>query len=348
MTEEKQEKQEIVKAPILANGRGLQLRTIEEMFRFGRAVIQSNLAPKGFTTAEQVLIAVQCGAELGMPPMRSLQSFCIINGQARLYGDAPLALVKQSGLLDWIKEKIEGEGDERVAICETMRKDDPEPVVRTFSVEDAKQANLWMKTGKQGQPTPWVTYPERMLQFRARSLNLRDAFPDCFSGATIAEEYMDIELPEPSHESTVPKREERKVVESQDVPGDKDNQLLEEALMGVYKIYAKRFGIKEFEDALPSFVDYCVKVCGGERDDYIVFDEEMNKTLKPEIFTIEMISQIKEAIDNERPETKKKAVRSKKEEADNGGQKPSAEVGDLPFSGNDSGAKRDKGTGDSA
>jgi len=176
------------KNPITIKDKGLQLRTLEDAYRFAQYVVASRIAPSSFKTPEQVLIALQTGWELGMPPMRSLQSFAVINGQCRLYGDTPLALVRQSGLLEYIKEWIEGEDDDRIAFCETKRKGDKESIVRKFSVKDAKLAGLWSKQGT------WQQYPERMLQLRARSLNLRDAFPDVFGGATIAEEYIGVEM----------------------------------------------------------------------------------------------------------------------------------------------------------
>lgn len=181
---------------IRANERGLVLQSLNDMYRFAQYVVASRLVPSSFTTAEQVIIAIQSGAELGLPPMRALGSFCVVKGLARLWGDAPLALVRQSGQLDYIKESIEGEigkdftktPDNVKAICITKRKGDPEEVITEFSVAEARQAGLWGKTGT------WTTHPQRMLKYKARSFNLRDNFPDAFGGATIAEEYEGIEM----------------------------------------------------------------------------------------------------------------------------------------------------------
>jgi len=185
---------QIVRRSIEANGRGLALRSMDDMYRFSQYVAASGLAPRSFDTPEKVMIAVQSGAEMGMTPMRSLGSICVINGQARLYGDAPLALVRQSGLMESIVETLEGEGDDLTAVCVVKRREDPESITRRFSVKDAMLAKLWAKSG------PWSMYPKRMLQMRARSLALRDVFPDCFAGATIAEEYAGVE-----DEETAPK-----------------------------------------------------------------------------------------------------------------------------------------------
>jgi len=86
-----------------------------------------------------------------------------------------------------------GKRDKRVALCRVVRRGDPEPKIGRFSVADAKTAKLWGKTGSKGEPTPWVTYPDRMLKMRARAFALRDAFADVLKGLGIAEEMRDIE-----------------------------------------------------------------------------------------------------------------------------------------------------------
>jgi hypothetical protein len=63
------------------------------------------------------------------------------------------------------------------------------PERRTFSVADAKRAKLWFKAG------PWTTYPDRMLQMRARGFAIRDVFPDALRGVITAEEAVDIVEP---------------------------------------------------------------------------------------------------------------------------------------------------------
>lgn len=170
------------KSPILANSRGVQLSSMEEMFRFAQCVVNSGLAPKGFTTPEAVVIAVQRGLELGMAPTHALESIAVINGRACLWGDAPLALCNGRADFEDIEETLQNE----VATC-TVKRKGRTPTVRAFSSSDAKKAGLWGKAG------PWTQYPNRMLQLRARSFALRDAFPDALNGVGIAEETRDTE-----------------------------------------------------------------------------------------------------------------------------------------------------------
>ena len=188
MTEENQ----IVKAdtPQLAMRQGgVQLTNIEQIWRFADFVVKANLAPKGMEKQEKIALVVEHGLEYGISPMKALSCSMIVNNRVAFFGDMPLALVRQSGLLNSISETIEGEGDEREAICTTLRRDGQGIVkLSRFSVADAKQAGLWGKSG------PWSNYPERMLMWRARAFNLRDNFGDVLMGVCIAEEHEGVEV----------------------------------------------------------------------------------------------------------------------------------------------------------
>jgi hypothetical protein len=162
---------------------GVQLRSFDEMARFCKAIVNSGLAPKGFNSPEAVMVAVQHGLELGLAPMQALQSIAIINGKPCIYGDAALALCTAHPAFLDIEETAEG----NTATCVVKRRD-RSAVVRTFSEADAKKAGLWGKSG------PWQQYPARMLQMRARSWALRDAFPDALRGLGIREEVSDYQV----------------------------------------------------------------------------------------------------------------------------------------------------------
>jgi hypothetical protein len=170
--------------PIPVTNTGVQLQSFDDMARFCRAVVNSGLAPKTFNTPEAVMVAIQHGMELGLAPMASLQSIAVVNGRPTIWGDAALALcAAHPSFLD-IEESVEG----TTATCIIKRRD-RSAVVRTFSEADAKRAGLWGKAG------PWTQYPQRMLQMRARSWAIRDAFPDALKGIGIREEVQDYSAP---------------------------------------------------------------------------------------------------------------------------------------------------------
>jgi len=163
----------------------------ESAYRFSQVIAASQLSPKDFDTAERVFVAVQLGLELGLPPMQAIQNIAVINGRPTVWGNAALGICRSTGLLEDIDEHAEGKPyeDDFAWVCTITRRGQATPVERRFSVADAKRAGLWAKRGYQNKPTPWVLYPDRMLQMRARGFALRDAFSDALCGLNIAEEF---------------------------------------------------------------------------------------------------------------------------------------------------------------
>lgn len=179
--------------------------SLTEAKDFATLISKSDMVPKDYKEKpSNVLVAIQMGMELGLPPMQALQNIAVINGRPAVWGDAMLALVRANAACEWVKETITGDGDKMVATCSIQRRGDPEPTTRTFTVEDAKKAGLWdtrenvKRKGKDGSEyearndSPWFRYPKRMLQMRARSWTCRDAFPDALRGIGMVEEVQDI------------------------------------------------------------------------------------------------------------------------------------------------------------
>ena len=165
---------------------GLALQSFDDAFRFAKMVSGSEFAPKDFKgKPESCMLAIQHGSEVGLSPMQSLQSIAVINGRPTIWGDAALALVQSSPVCEYVKEYVEGQGDNLTAVCECKRRGYPAPTVSRFSMADAKRAGLAGKAG------PWSQYPERMLALRARGFALRNAFADALRGLITAEEAQD-------------------------------------------------------------------------------------------------------------------------------------------------------------
>lgn len=198
---------------------GIVPTTIEEVFRLAGAVNKAGLAPYGLETPEKLTIAIMTGLEVGLPPMQAIQSIAVINNRPTIWGDGLIAIVRQSPLCLYVKEWIDGEGDAMIAYCQTHRRGEPEPVIRSFSVDDAKKARLWQtdakvtKRRKGGEGTyeaendsPWFRFPKRMLQMRAR-VCLRDTYPDVLKGIQIREEVEDYARQEPRDITPAPNSE---------------------------------------------------------------------------------------------------------------------------------------------
>ena len=158
-----------------------------DAIHYANAIARSNFCPKDYRNKpEDILVAIQMGLEVGLKPMQAVQGIAVINSRPAIWGDAALAVVEASGKLEYIKETIEGDlKTNAMATCAIKRRGKKNEVIRTFSVDDAKRAGLWNKDIYQ-------KYPQRMLQMRARSWTLRDAFADVLKGLNIREEVEDI------------------------------------------------------------------------------------------------------------------------------------------------------------
>tara|TARA_B110000046_G_scaffold67390_1_gene75370 strand:+ start:408 stop:1307 length:900 start_codon:yes stop_codon:yes gene_type:complete len=169
---------------------------MSEAIQFSEMLASSSLVPKNFQgKPSDILVAVQWGAEVGLPPMSALNGIAVINGKPSLYGDAALSLVTGHPQYGGHQESIEGEE----ASCTIVRVINGKEVatVRTFSKKDAERARLWGKMG------PWKDYPKRMLAMRARGFAIRDAFPDALKGVVTAEEAADMHM-EPGIKDVTP------------------------------------------------------------------------------------------------------------------------------------------------
>jgi hypothetical protein len=189
MNEDRDTKAQQMRSLIPVGHRGVELRSLDDFYRFSQYVIAAGMVPHGIQNEAGVLVAIQRGAEVGLLPMQSLQSIYIVNGMPQLFGDAPLALIEGSGLLEEFEEHPEGTfpQDDYQWVCTVKRKGRPTKRVERFSIAQAKRARLWDKKTKNGEPTPWVLYPERMLMWRARGYALRGEFADVLKGISIRE-----------------------------------------------------------------------------------------------------------------------------------------------------------------
>lgn len=168
-------------APVAFGGNGIEIKSFDDAARFAKVVFDSGLAPHGFNSPQAVMVALQAGMEVGLPPMQAIQSVAVINGRPCMWGDAIPALLWAAGFD--IEETMSEDGTE--AVC-TITRPNGRKVTRTFGVEDAKAASLKDKAG------PWKQYPRRMLQMRARSWACRDGAADVLRGMFLREEAEDI------------------------------------------------------------------------------------------------------------------------------------------------------------
>lgn len=131
---------------------------------------------------EDIFVAMAMGYQLGFPVEQSLQDIAVVNGRPCLWGDGLLSLALNHSDCESIKENpiFDDKGNVIGYQCTVIRKGH-EPHTKQFTLQDAHLAGLLSRG------TVWKSYPERMLQMRARSFALRDKFADALRGLRIAE-----------------------------------------------------------------------------------------------------------------------------------------------------------------
>lgn len=193
------------------------LANVEKMKEFCQLILDSKLAPDHFypkiqgsndrdytkgNIAAVMMVGIH-GSQLGLPFMTALQQVVPVNGLMSIKGDGAKSLILNSGVVkpgSW-KETEEGSltnGTYAVTIS-AERIDNGEKLSRSFSVEHAKKAGLWVtdemlkaQDGYKWKKSSWYKYPDRMIKYRALGFLARDLFPDVMAGTYTEEEARDI------------------------------------------------------------------------------------------------------------------------------------------------------------
>lgn len=155
-----------------------------EAMQLGKTFFDSGIFPD-IKTAQQAVVKIMAGAELGIPPFAAMSGIHIIQGKATIGAGIIAASVKGSGKYNYrVIEQSEKacsidfyEGKEKIGNS-------------TFTIEDAKKA----------QTKNIDKYPRNMLFARAISNGVKWYCPDVFSGPVYTPEDMDVVTEDVTHE----------------------------------------------------------------------------------------------------------------------------------------------------
>jgi hypothetical protein len=167
---------------------------LSDVISTAQALYQAQCLPRGVDNWEKLVPMLLAGAELGLGIMQTLKSITPpVNGHCNLYGDMGLALVRASGLLAKLDERIEGDGDDRKAVC-VIQRAGYSPKTFEYPLRLAKALKSYQVAHKINDKTkqpiggPWHDDPDNMLMWRARWRALRTEFTDVLAGMGGAEE----------------------------------------------------------------------------------------------------------------------------------------------------------------
>lgn len=174
----------VTQKPVKVGGR---VTDIDQAMRISELLAASthvNVADRG--KPANIFLKIMWGAELGLGPAQSLSVISVVNGRPTLEGQLLLALARGAGhKVSFPREDAEG------VTCRIVRKDDPEPHEATFTMADARIANL---AGKDN----WKSYSKDMMQWRAVARAVKKACPEVALGFHVEGEIEPEEEPTPA------------------------------------------------------------------------------------------------------------------------------------------------------
>lgn len=150
-----------------------QPSTFKEVIDLAAVLSQAAIIPSALRgKPNDVAAIVLHGASLGIDAMSAIRSMHIIEGKPTLSADLMVGLAKRSPVCEHFTLV---ESTDLIATYETKRRGDPRSVKMSFTIEQARAANLLGKS-------IWKAYPAAMLRARAASALARAVYPDIFAG----------------------------------------------------------------------------------------------------------------------------------------------------------------------
>lgn len=158
---------------------------LPDRLQYAKALAASNLLPSSYRqNPANVLLAIELGSALGIPPIHAINGIHVIEGKPTASADLIASLVRKAG------HKLRITGDDTAATATLIRADDPEfPFEVTWTMKRAQAAGL---TGK----GVWKSYPAAMLKARAITEVARAGASDALYGVIYTSE--ELERPEPA------------------------------------------------------------------------------------------------------------------------------------------------------
>ena len=139
-------------------------------------MLKTGLLPKNITTPQQVLLIMETGRELGIPPMEALRTIYVVDNKPSLAAQLMLSLIYNSGQLEDMK--IESKPTECMV---TMKRKGLSSHSETFGETEAKSMGLFYRDNYKKQA-------KVMYRWRALSACARVVFPDVIGGLYTPEE----------------------------------------------------------------------------------------------------------------------------------------------------------------
>lgn len=155
---------------------------LAERMAYAQALAAASLLPKSYQRQPaNVLLAMEYGHALGLDTITAIQQVHVVEGKPTASAQLIGGLVRRAG------HRLRVTGDDKHAVAEIIRRDDPDFTFRAeWTIARAQAAGL---TGK----TVWKQYPAAMLKARVITEVARDACPEALAGVAYTAEELGVD-----------------------------------------------------------------------------------------------------------------------------------------------------------
>lgn len=170
---------------VLREPDGLQIQSLDDVERLARTAVASGLV--AVRRAEEAVVLLLTGRELGLSPMQSLRGIYVVSGRPVLSADLMVAVIRRSGLCRSWRVLVSTAAE---CTIETQREGESESARKTWTADDARRAGL-------GGKGTWAQYPAQMLRHRVAADLAREVYPDVLLGLYTPDEVERPDTPAP-------------------------------------------------------------------------------------------------------------------------------------------------------
>lgn len=172
------------------------VQTLPQRWQLAKILFNSGMSRQ--KSAEGVMAVVLKGYELGIPPMAALSNVDFFDGNFCIRAHAQLAIASaRHGVRCQTLEST-------ATVCRLrLTRPDWEPVEESFTIEEARSANLLNKNN-------WKTYPKDMLYNRALSRGIKRVCPEVGAGVYDPDEVGQVTMPASEQAEPTPARQTKR------------------------------------------------------------------------------------------------------------------------------------------
>lgn len=151
------------------------------MAKFAQHCVDTGQLPSTINSTAKVIMVFQAGRELGIPPIKSIQSMYFVNNKLTMYGATVMERIRHWARIEY------GECDTETATVTIIRKDDGTKLSSTVTMADLKERGIV------GNKDTYKKHPRTMLIYKAVGEIVRHIVPEAIGALAIEGDFPEVE-----------------------------------------------------------------------------------------------------------------------------------------------------------